>query len=100
MAAEDATPDASLAGAQVPRRASGAVQAEVDGELILLSPKDFTYFGAQGTGAPVWELVDGERSIDTIVAELESRYEAEPGVIRTETLEYLDALVAAGLIEV
>lgn len=89
---------APLDDANVPVRATGAVQAEVDGELILLSPKDFSYFGAQGTGDAVWELVDGQRSVGQIIGELEATYEADPGVIRAQTLEFLDALVAVGLI--
>jgi hypothetical protein len=88
-----------LTDESVPTRVVGAVQAEVDGELILLSPKDFSYFGAAGTGGPVWELVDGTRSLGQIVATLESQYEAEPGVIRAETIEFIDALRAAGLVE-
>ncbi|MDQ1246072.1 MAG: PqqD family protein [Actinomycetota bacterium] len=83
----------------VPTRVVGAVQAEVDGELILLSPKDFSYFGAAGTGGPVWDLVDGTRSVGQIVAQLEEQYTADPGVIRAETVEFLDALRAAGLLE-
>ena len=81
------------------RRVSGAVEAEVDGDRILLSPKDFSYFGLQGTGAPVWDLIDGERSVGQIIEELEAQYEADAGVIRADTLEYLDALVASGLVE-
>lgn len=84
---------------QIPVRVSGAVQAEVDGELILLSPKDFTYFGAEGAGGPVWELIDGKRSAGAIVAELEGSFDADPGVIRADTFAYLETLTVAGLIE-
>ncbi len=86
-----------LSGSTVVRRCFGTVEAEVDGELVMLGPKDLGFFGAKGTGAAVWELVDGERDVDAIVAALEEQYEAAPGVIRTETLTYLEALVAAGL---
>ncbi len=86
-----------IAGSAVPRRADRVVQAAVDGELVLMSPKDFAYFGTAGAGDPVWELIDGERSVDQIVAELEARFVADPGVIRTQTLSFIDALVAAGL---
>lgn len=89
---------AELAGSVVPRRADRVVQAQVDGELVLLSPKDFAYFGALGTGEPVWELIDGVRSLDAIVAELEAGYEAPPGVIRAQCAEFVDALAAAGLV--
>lgn len=86
-----------LRGSAVPRRADRVVQAEVDGEVVLMSPKDFAYFGTQGTGDAVWMLIDGVRSIDAIVTELEVRYEAAPGVIRAEVAEFIDALVASGL---
>ena len=86
-------------GAMVPRRPIGAVDSVVDGELVLLSPKDFGFFGAEGSGDAVWALIDGERSIDAIVAALEADHDAEPGVIRADTLAYLEALEAAGLIE-
>ena len=91
---------AELTDDLVLQRVTGAVEAEVDGDRILLSPKDFSYFGLQGTGAPVWDLIDGERSVGEIIAELEDAYAAEEGAIRADTLEYLDALVAAGLAEV
>ena len=76
------------------------VQAEVDGELVLMSPKDFAYFGTAGAGDAVWALVDGTRTIDELVATLESTHSADPGVIRRQTSDYLDALVAAGLVEI
>lgn len=98
--ADDTTTTAPITGDQVPRYATGAVQAEVDGELILLSPKDFAYFGATGSGSPVWDLIDGERTVDAIVADLETRFEAEPGVVRKDTCDFIEALVAAGLVEV
>ena len=84
---------------RIPTRVVGAVEAEVDGERILLSPKDFSYFGLVGTGAPVWDLIDGERSVDLIVTELEAKFDAPDGQIRTETDEFIDALAAAGLID-
>ena len=87
-----------LAGTQVPVRTSGAIEAEVDGERILLSPKDFSYFGLTGTGAPVWDLIDGERTLDAIISELQTSYEAPEAVIRAESLEFVDALAAAGLV--
>ncbi len=90
----------SLDDTTVPVRSTGTVQAEVDGDLILLSPKDFSYFGAQGAGETVWELVDGRRSIGDIVASLETEFSADEGVIRAETLEFIDALVEVGLITI
>lgn len=81
-------------------RVVGAVEAEVDGERILLSPKDFSYFGLAGAGAPVWDKIDGTRRLSEIVAALESEFAAEPGVIDRETRAFVQALAAAGLVAV
>ena len=70
----------AIDGSTVPRRVVGAVEAEVDGELVLLSPADFGYFGAEGSGAEIWALVDGEHSVDVV--------------------DFVTALAAAGLVEV
>ena len=97
MADED-TP--TVDGPSVPRRVVGAVQAEVDGELVLLSPADFGYFGAEGPGPDVWALVDGERSVDAIVAELAGSYDVAAEEISGDVVDFVTALVAAGLAEV
>lgn len=94
---DDVVDRAPLTGVTVLVRAQGAVEAEVDGERILLSPRDFSYFGLTGSGSYVWDLIDGSRSIDQIVGSLEEEFEAEDGAIRTDVLEFVDALVAAGL---
>lgn len=75
------------------------VQAAVDGELVLMSPKDFAYFGTAGVGDAIWELVDGQRSVDQIVALLEARYAAGESLIRTQACDFIEALVAAGLVQ-
>lgn len=90
--------DGAVTDDRIPVRTIGAVEAEVDGERILLSPKDFAYFGLIGAGAPVWDLVDGARSMDEIIAELEQSFDADTAIIRAETLDFVDALAASGLI--
>jgi hypothetical protein len=83
---------------QVPRRADAALQASVDGDLVLLSSVDLGFYGTDGAGASIWALVDGERTVGQVVAELEGAFDAEPGVIRQETLTFLSTLQAAGLL--
>ena len=84
----------------VPRRVDGAIEAEVDGDLVLLSPHQLQYFAADGEGPEIWGLIDGERSFGEIVTTLEGRFDAPEGVIRSETATYLETLHAAGLITV
>lgn len=78
--------------------AAGAVQSVVDGDRVLLSPRDFSFFALAGTGADVWDLLDGRRPLSAIVTELAARYSAEPGRIHDETVTFVTALVDAGLV--
>lgn len=91
---------APFGDSQVPRRAEAALQAKVDGDLVLLSSVNLGFYGTDGAGADIWALVDGHRNVSQIVDELESAFSAEPGVIREETLTFLSALLAAGLLAV
>lgn len=83
---------------RVPVREFGSVDAEVDGQRVVLSPRDFSYLGLEGSGAMVWDLIDGTRSIEQIVSELERRCEAPEGAIRADTLAFLEKLINVGLI--
>jgi hypothetical protein len=89
---------ADLTDATVLTRATGAVQATVDGDLVLMSPADFHYFGADGTGPVIWDLIDGVRTWGEILQALGERFDGDPAVIRAESAQFVDALRAAGLL--
>lgn len=94
------TTEIIVLGSHVPTLTVGTVAAEVDEETILLSPSDFSYYGLQGSGDPVWSLIDGKRSVDQIIAQLQADHaDTDPERIRTDSLEFIEALAAAGLIE-
>jgi hypothetical protein len=84
---------------RVPVRFEGILDAVVDGERILLNPTDFVYFGLTGSGGEIWNLIDGTRTVGDIASALEASYEAPDGVIRVETLTYIEALRDAALIQ-
>lgn len=89
---------ADLSDATVLHRASGSVQATVDGDLVLMSPADFHYFGADGPGAAIWDLIDGERTWGEILQALGERFDGDPAVIRAESEQFVADLRAAGLL--
>ena len=79
-------------------RTPGVLEAEVDGDRVLMHPEDFTYYGLTATGAEVWGRIDGTRTLDDIVAELADEYDAEPEVIRADVLVFLEGMEAAKLV--
>jgi hypothetical protein len=79
-------------------RTPGVLEAEVDGERVLMHPSDFAYFGLSESGSAVWELIDGARSVVDIAAVLAQEYDADPETITHDVAEFVAALEAGRLI--
>jgi hypothetical protein len=74
------------------------VHETVDGEVILIALQTGAYYSLEGAGADVWEgLVEG-RHTDEIVADLESRYGADAGVVRSAVLDLVQRLAEERLV--
>ena len=79
-------------------RSSQPLQAEVDGEIVMLDPASSKYFGLADTGARIWELLAEPKSVNDLVAALTAEYEVDDDTCRTQVTTFLDTLGAAGLV--
>ena len=50
---------------------------ELDGEAILLNPKEGCSYNLNNVGTMIWKLLDGEHSIDDIAKAICELYEVE-----------------------
>jgi Coenzyme PQQ synthesis protein D (PqqD) len=53
----------------------------------------------EGTAAVIWDLIDGQRSEQDIVAELEATFEDQSGQMQSQVEQFLASLEAQRLIE-
>ncbi len=83
-------------GDRIPVRHPDALEAEVDGQRVLMSPKDYAYFGLVDTGALVWDRIDGETSLDELVIALAAEFGADAEQVRDDVDDFVSALDAAG----
>ena len=81
----------------IPGQVPGVISADVDGERVLLNPVDLSYVGLNATAAAVWELVDGQRSVDAISELAAAQFDGDTDVITAECREVVAAFVSAGL---
>jgi pyrroloquinoline quinone biosynthesis protein D len=49
----------------------------VNGEAVLLNPKDGSYFGLNSVGCSFWEKADGKRSLGEIIELLLEEYDVD-----------------------
>jgi hypothetical protein len=74
------------------------VYAELGDELVLLNVETGTYFGLDGIGAKIWTLLAEGLSIEGIVGRLLAEYDVQAEQLRTDASEFLNALIAKGLV--
>jgi hypothetical protein len=82
----------------VPVRHPAAVEAEVDSQRVLMSPGDYSYFGLAGTGAIVWDRLDGSVSLGELIESLAGEFDTDADRVSREVTEFVNALAAAGLL--
>lgn len=80
-------------------RRPDVLEAEVDGERVVMSGTTYTYFGLADTGLLIWERLDGSTSLGEIVTALTEEFSADEAQIWADVVEFVGALEAADLIE-
>lgn len=81
-----------------PRRAAGYQIETVDEELLLYDPEHGRILALNATGALVWQLCDGARTVGEIVGLLQEGYPDAAG-IPDDVEELLGKLREAGAVE-
>lgn len=83
----------------IPRKlTANFVETDVDGEILIVDLDGGELLSLSGTGRAVWQLIDGVRSGEEIVALLERDYAALDGVIAQDVADLLDRLARARLL--
>lgn len=70
----------------------------LDTEALVVDPQAGLLYPLNSVGARIWELADGSRSVDAIVAALVDEFAADEPTIRRDATRFLDELATAGLI--
>jgi hypothetical protein len=91
-------------GAAVFKKADSVVTRHIAGETVLVPVSGKVadlrrIFTLNSTGAYVWELLDGHRSVQSIREEVVRRHQVTPEQAETDVQALVDGLEASGLIE-
>lgn len=94
---------APLQGQDVLERRPGLFVQEAGGEKVLVPVEadvaDLTrVWTLSATAAAVWDLVDGVRSVDGLVAALQERYRGPAETIERDVRDLLSRMLAQGLV--
>jgi hypothetical protein len=89
-----------LTPASVVVAARGQVSAELEGEAVILGLDDGIYYGLDGVGALVWELLREPRGVAELRDAVTAAYEVDAATAERDLLGLLRELAERGLVEV
>ena len=88
-----------MKGTFVPVPVEGFRIETLDGEIVLLHPAQNLVIFGNPTGALVWKLCDGVRSVDEIVEILGAAYPDSREEIRTDVAATIQMMIAQRMLQ-
>ena len=90
---------ADLGFSTVVVRSGDPLTAVVDEELVMLDARTSAYFGLDGIGTRIWELLEEPRAVDDVCSVLVEEYEVDLERCRAEVINFIGELADAQLVE-
>ena len=81
-------------------RNASVLWRELDGEAILLDPQAGCSYNLNPVGTLIWKLLDGQHSVEDIVAAICETFEVEPEQASQDVQRLLDELLTNMLINI
>jgi hypothetical protein len=73
--------------------------SKIDDEIVLLSPEKNEYLGMNETASFIFEHLEGPKTVQELVQQAESRFEAGPNLLE-DIVEVLQEFLEKGLIDI
>ena len=81
-------------------RSSQTLFENIDGEAVILNFPDGCYYGLNATGKLIWEALEHPQSIPDLCQVIEANFNCEDFSPEDEVSDFIDSLIAPGLIHV
>jgi hypothetical protein len=82
----------------VPVHAPGVINRLIDGEMVLVHPAQGMVRVLNQVGARLWELVDGQRSVEEIAATIAAEYPVSRDRAKSDALAFCADLMDRGVL--
>lgn len=71
---------------------------EIGEGLVILVPEVTTTHSLEDLGVYIWNRIDGQRDLDSVLSDLLDEYDVDEETARTDLLAFIDELVEARLL--
>ena len=76
------------------------VSSDLGGQTVLLSMRSAMYYGFEGIGSRLWELVQSPARVGDVCEAIATEYDVDAARAEFDTLAFLRQLLEKGLLEV
>lgn len=90
---------AVLSSAAVVRRATFVVEADVDGEIVVLDADTGECYGFDPIAAQIWKALAEPASVQSICSILLADYDVDRATCESQVLAFLEELRSEGVVE-
>ena len=66
--------------------------SELDGELVMMDVESGKYYGLNGMGSVIWNMIDDPKSVSEICLQLEKEYDVEKETCEQEVMAFLNSM--------
>lgn len=80
--------------------AESVIEAALDEETLVLNVESGLYFGLDGVGARIWQLLSDATTEEEIIEQLLLEYDVERAQLRHDVTAFIEVLAANGLTRV
>jgi hypothetical protein len=81
------------------KQAEDVIWRRIGDDIVIIKDDGLSTHILNKTAALIWELCDGKRGVDEIVASLFERYDVSLEEARADTRETVESLTKAGIIK-
>ena len=79
-------------------KASTTAWRVIEGEAVILSMETKVLRGLNPVGSRIWELIDGERSVEQIVGVIVKEFDVEPARADEDVRSFVQEVLEKGLV--
>jgi hypothetical protein len=82
------------------KRVDDIVQAEIDGELVMMSIENGEYYGLDSVACDIWAHIEQPMSVEAICAEMLEKYDVSPEQCLNDVIVFVGQLKDSNIVTI
>jgi len=81
-----------------PKKSEDTASRIIDGEAVIVTPQKGVVTVLNETGSGIWQLLDGENTVEDIINTISSEFNVSREEARKDTLDFIEELIEKDMV--